>query len=180
MRKIKPKPSGELMPRDLRFFGGEYSFFEKLKLKGVGSPKLIYLDGNNKFDAIDRKIEWEIPFVNFELLKNGLIARLNQNQRTAPIGFKLDDIKRINLIGFKIHIKTKTFRGYKTKIVHRGELEIITEEKIMHLNILTKDFASVVQYFKKEPLINLFNYTISKLPTEEDQGIFRSLLEIDY
>ena len=86
MRVIRLQADGQLLKRDLAYFGGAYTFWEKIRLRGIGSSKVIYEKGIPAFDEVDRGLVNELGFVNFELLKNGLLLRLNQNQRTACVG----------------------------------------------------------------------------------------------
>ena len=91
MRLIQTNKNGELAAKDIKYFGGQYSFWEKIRKRGIGSTKIIYDSGIGEFDNLKRNITGEIGFVNFELLKNGLILRLNVTQRFSCIGMKLKE-----------------------------------------------------------------------------------------
>lgn len=82
--------------KDKTYFGGKYGFLERIKIRGIGSPKVIYKSGIPHFDELDdRVVENEIPFANFELMKNGLLIRLNRNLRTRYVGIQLSDYKGV-------------------------------------------------------------------------------------
>jgi hypothetical protein len=170
MKKLRLNKNGELTAKDISYFGGQYSFWEKVSKIGVGSSKVLYESGIDHFDQMKRAIEGEIGFVSFELLKNGLILRLNINQRFSCIGMKLDDIKEINLIGYRIEVYHRQFGKVIIKIVHRGELEIIGGEHSIKFSMVTREFDSFVDYFLREELAEKFHLSISLDPPEKDDA----------
>ncbi len=166
MREIKVNIDGDLTTKEVQYFGGNYSLWQQLKKKGIGSPKLVYRSGIKTFDELKRDIEGEICFVNFELLKKGLILRLNVNQKHKCAGAKFEDIESIHLEAQRIKILVKG----KEKIVHWGKLEINNNLSKIQLIVRTKDFKSVHQYFKKPEFSNLFESSVSENPPEKDYG----------
>ena len=170
MKELKLNRKGELDRQEIRNLGVRYSFLEKIKKKGVGSPKVIYKNGISEFDKVSRNLESEIAFVNFELLKNGLLCHLNQNQRNSCVGIKLSDLLSIKLIGYRIKIRMKRFGRTTTKIVHRGELELIEIGGESNYSIIVMEFESLVAFFSKEEFKGKFNYSISINPPEKDNG----------
>jgi hypothetical protein len=78
-------------------YGGEYSFFENLKMGGIGSPKLKYVSGIPEFDAIHYSDDLEQSISNIELLKNGLILRINKKQKLAVAIAELQLLTSIQL-----------------------------------------------------------------------------------
>lgn len=167
MRKIKINNSGELLPSEKAFFGGAYSLWEKLKRKGVGSAKIIYDKGITEFDQLGRNIEGEISFVSFEILKNGLILRLNRNQRIECVGLQLNQISAIDLVGYRIDIKDRYDNVIKT--VHRGELEIKElNGDTANFAIIAREFKTLIEFFRREEFADKFNFSISTNPPEYD------------
>ena len=112
MRAVKTNQAGQLLKSELKAYGGAYNFWEKFVNNGVGSSKVIYDEGLEPCDAMDRGVAGEISFVSFELLNNGLLLRLNLNQRTACIGLMLTEIEQINLAGLRIEIKKKRLKKW--------------------------------------------------------------------
>ena len=51
MKIIEIIENGVLEDEDLSYFGGRYSFWEILKKRGVGSPKVIYNSGIEEFET---------------------------------------------------------------------------------------------------------------------------------
>jgi len=165
------------MKNDINYFGGQFSFWEKVKRKGIGSPKLIYEAGVEGFDKINRSIQGEIGFVNFELLKNGLILRLNVNQRHSCLGVKLSDVKAINLVAYRIEIKYRQFGSVIKKIVHRGELEVVEANERIIFTIVSREFSGIKAFFEKEDFKDRFHYSISTNPIEKDYGYLLEFLD---
>lgn len=177
MRLIQTNINGELTAKDIKYFGGQYSFWDKVRKRGIGSAKIIYDSGIEEFDKLKRNITGEIGFVNFELLKNGLILRLNITQRFSCIGIKLDEIKEINLIAYRIRIEVKRNGVFETKIVHRGILEIITLNEGLRFSIVVREFESIVNYFKRDEFLAKFYFSVSTNPPEKDYNFLEAAIE---
>jgi hypothetical protein len=129
MKKLNLTNSYNLYSRDLENYGGAFSFFEKLKLKGIGSAKLVYEKGIDEIDKIILESGNKVAILNFELLKNGLLLRYNINNEIGCFAFRLDEICSINFLSIPIQIRVKRFGRYITKIVYRGELELINNNE---------------------------------------------------
>lgn len=169
MKVVKLQADGQLLKRDLAFFGGAYSFLEKIRRRGVGSSKVIYEKGIPAFDEVDRGLVNELGFVNFELLKDGLLLRLNQNQRTSCVGIRLSELTNIDLVAFRIELRQKEMGRWQTKIIHRGELAIWKEEeRVGEFSILSAHFKSLLAFFKEEAFKDKFSYSVSTAPPEKD------------
>ncbi len=175
MKLIKLNNNCELSSKDVRFFGGHYSFFEKVKMDGIGSPRIIYDSGIEAFDQIKRDVAGETSFVNFELLKNGLLLRLNVNQRLACIGLRLIDIKEINLFGYRLEIDVRY--SADARVVHYGELEIITTNGNLKFTILVNAFESILNYFIKKGLTEKFSFLEMSKPPEKDYWYLVALID---
>ena len=174
LREVKVNQSGKLFKKEIGYYGGEYSFLEKIKIGGVGSSKIVYESGIDEFDKFERGVENEVSYVNFELLKNGLIFRLNRNQRVKCLGIRLTEIRSISLIAYRIEIKEK----YQKRIVHNGKLEIIDSEgNTKGFRVLTREFKETVNFFQRKELANKFNYSVSLNPPEKDYGYLINLLD---
>lgn len=178
MKPLKTNSNGELTKNDINYFGGQFSFWEKIKKKGIGSPKLIYEAGVEEFNKINRGIQGEIGFVNFELLKNGLILRLNVNQRHSCLGVRLSDVKAINLVAYRIEIKYRQLGKVISKIVHRGELEIVEVNGRIMFTIVSRELSGITAFFEKEDFRERFHYSISTNPIEKDYGYLLKFLDV--
>ena len=177
MKTLKTNNSGQLSVKDTIHFGGEYTSWEKVKNGGIGSTKLIYDSGLKEFDKLSRNLPGEIGFVNFELLKNGLVLRLNINQRLCCMGVRLCEINRIDLVGYRIEVKQKQLVGQVVnKIVHRGDMQIVTQIGTSKFTIVMREFGGIVKYFSKVEFIGVFNFSISIKPPEKDYSHLLELL----
>jgi len=149
LRKVKTNLSGELLSSEIKYFGGAYSFREKIKMNGIGSPRMIYDLGIPQFDGLERDVANEIGFVNFELLKNGLIIRLNINNRTACVGIRLSEISKIKLKGFLF--------TYNENSVFRGELTVIGEwGHLANFVVMGQEYNRLFDFFTKRTLADKF------------------------
>lgn len=169
MRPVEIELSGVLVDSEKAYFGGSFSFLERIKMGGIGSPKIVYEQGIPEFDALDRGVENEVSFASFELLKNGLILRVNRNQRLACVGLKISDIDRIQVTAYRIEIPSSRWSRNRTRIVHRGVLEIIgKDQSASRFSIFTQNFEPLLKFLQKDQLIDKLDYKISDDPPEKD------------
>lgn len=165
---------GEITKMEASYFGGEFNFWEKLKMSGIGSPKLIYENGIHEFDQLKRGVENEIFYINFELLKNGLLVRGNINQRIKVIGIRLDELLKISLIAYRIEFHSEKFQTKILKIVHKGTLDFtLINGPALTFKIITVNFNEMLNYFNKSEFKDLFNYSVSLSAPEEDSDAYK-------
>lgn len=178
MRVVKTNQAGQLLKSELKTFGGAYNFWEKFINNGVGSAKVIYDEGIEAFDALNRGVAGEISFVSFELLKDGLLLRLNHNQRTLCLGVKLLEIKHINLTGFRIEVVVKKkHQAAYVKIVHRGVLEIIERRGgTTSFSVVVREFTDVKSFFEKPAFAEQFTFRVSEAEPEKDYSHWLNFL----
>lgn len=169
MKEVEIEPGGVLKIEEKEYFGGTYSLLEKIRMNGVGSPKIIYESGIPVFDDFVRDVEGELSFVSFELLKNGLILRLNRKLELRCAGTRLSDIEAIRLVAFRIEVSKVVRRNSPGKIVHRGILEIFEQDnEVSTFNIFTQNFQSLLKFFQKKPFEGKLAYSISDKEPEKD------------
>ena len=71
MQVCELEPQGSAPWELLRKYGGQFGLIEKIKMGGVGSPKIKYISGLSKVDKfVEETAGSDIPHLNFELLKN--------------------------------------------------------------------------------------------------------------
>lgn len=170
MKVVEIELSGILDDEEKEYFGGTYSFWERIKLKGVGSPKIVYHKGIPVFDTLNDLVENDSSFVSFELMKNGLILRLNRIQRLRCVGTRMTDLEAIILTAYKIEFKRTKWNQPPSRIVHMGILEI-RELDGSHctFRIFTQSFDDLLKFFKKAPFAGKFTFQVSENPTQEDK-----------
>lgn len=164
MKSIEIELSGALEEEELEYFGGAFSFRENLRLKGTGSPKVYYSKGIPEFDELNEFVENEISFVSFELMKNGLILRLNRTQRMRCVGALLTNLKGIRLTGFRKVVEYRRWL-YKREIVHRGLLEIEEGDgTLSQFHVPEQNFNGLQKYFSKPIFQDIFVYRVGTEP----------------
>ena len=180
MRPLETDSTGNLTPAELARFGGTYTFREKLQLGGTGSSKIIYQEGIPIFDELHRGIQNEVAYANFEWLKKGLILRLNISQRLSCVGLTLEEIESINLLAYRVRIRRMRWGVLVSKIVHRGELEILASNGLKAKFVITPPFfEGMVHFFSKEDVVEKFGHAVSLMPVEENKdGWLYTLLKM--
>lgn len=159
MVEIKADRNGKFSPQAVEFLQGQYTFIERLKRRGVGSSKVVYEAGISAFDNLLRGLETEIAFASFELQKNGLIVRLNINQRLGCVGITLTEIESINLISCPAKIK----RGLSTKrkIIHTGKLEFRLYNGTLRFAIRELEYTEILKFFTNAGFAEKFRFSVS-------------------
>lgn len=168
MEIIDPYLSPSSYKKIINRYGGAYGIWESIKIGGIGSPKVVYRTGIEAFNEIKDGLGNEIPFVNFELLKNGLILRINKKQKLGVGLIHFEELLSIRLSAFRILLK---YNHRSDKLVHAGKLEIeLHHPKILHFEIPVKEFQALHKYFKKEPFQPFFHFEKSDAPPIIDRN----------
>lgn len=168
MRVVKTNRSGELTKPEQKAFGGAFSLLQKWKMGGTGSSKIIYQKGISAFDELNKDEEGVISFISFELLKNGLLLRLNRNQRTKCLGILLSELKKVALEAYRIEIIEQGISLNRIEIVQRGVLSVIPKEgESATFEVISSNFKSIKAYFEKPMLKDKFTFSISNNPPEK-------------
>lgn len=164
MKAVEIELSGILEEEELEYFGGSFSFRENLRLKGTGSPKVYYSKGIPAFDELNEYVENETSFVSFELMKNGLILRLNRTQRMRCVGTLLTALKEIRLTGYRKEVEHRRWI-YRRQIVHRGLLEIEESDgTLSQFHVPEQNFKGLQHYFNKPIFQGVFVYQVGTKP----------------
>lgn len=171
MKPVEIELSGTLDEEELAYYGGSFSFREIIRLKGTGSPKVFYSKGIPAFDELNEFVENEVSFVSFELMKKGLILRLNRTQRMRCVGTLWTSIKQVRLTGYRKEVKRKVWL-YKPEIVHRGLLELEEiDGSISSFHVPEQNFTGLQKYFCKPIFQPYFVYAVANQaphPSEEE------------
>lgn len=149
MRLIDPYLDLQTYKKVVKKYGGEYSLLETLMLRGIGSPKVDYIDGLEEFDKIHELQELERSVSNFELLKSGLIIRMNKRQHLVVAIAALDELESIVLESWPIEFNGRELR--------EGRLSVIFKDQTtMTFTVSVQVFAAVGKYFSKKPFLAFF------------------------
>lgn len=151
MKIIRLKNDGNFTLEDLKWLGGKYTFWRRIKKGGIGSGKALYREGIEAFDRIQRGIEGEVCMVNFELLREALVIRANCNNRIAIVGVRYEDVISIQMVGYMM-------RDGTAEIVKQGTLSILERNGgQLFFSILAKDFDAMTQFFSKPDFDSVFD-----------------------
>ena len=165
MKILQLKNNLEISDKDLKYFGGEYSLREKIALNGIGSKKVIYVKGIPYFDLSINDSPGATSFVNFELLREGFIIRLNQKQKNYCVGVKKTELIKITLIGYEIHLVRRAYNS----IVHKGKLIIESVTSISEYEVPTRLYKDIHTFFEKR-FNKIYENYVSDNPPEIDNA----------
>ena len=140
MKILLLTPNGQLPPQILTNFGGEYSFFEKIKMGGVGSPRMILQAEESQLDEL-QLIDNQFIYSNIEILKKGFVLRVWQNRAFRAIVFGKSEIREM------------TFEKYPMLTakpnIFAGEVHIQCTDISLHLFIPPNLFKKTITFFQK-------------------------------
>jgi hypothetical protein len=167
MIEIKADKNGKFSTEAIDYLKGQYLFTERIKKRGVGSSKVVYASGVKAFDNLLRGMDTETAFVSFELQRNGLIARLNINQRLSCVGLTSEEIESINLTGYPTTIGRGIFWRRNPKIIHYGKLEIILSNETLGFTVRELEFKDILKYFGRDEFTEKFRLSIDSNSLEK-------------
>lgn len=154
MKPLSLLPDGRLSKRWLAAYGGEHSLLSSWRMKGTGSGRLVYFSGLPHFDERLRGSEGEVPLATMELLREGLLLRLNVNQRVACAGVALADFHEALLERQRgIHRWYDRHAGvWRESAYDHGILYLAGAGFEVKAVVLTREYLDVVSFFDKPPL----------------------------
>lgn len=150
------EPEGSAPYHLVKKYGGKFGFFEKIKLGGVGSPKIKYLSGLEGVDEfIEETAGSDIPYVNFEFLKNGILARINKTQYLKGVMIAFDEITDISLTINRKMLNTGNFRNEIDKInLESSKLQITSlHGETLTCEVSLQAYPNMEKYFQKHHLL---------------------------
>lgn len=86
--------------------GGQFSFLNKVKLGGIGSPKLIYQKGIKEFDQL-KTANQDLNYINFELFPNAIVGRFTKKGESVGVIISQEEIEKIQFESRRIKISTR-------------------------------------------------------------------------
>lgn len=166
MQVCELEPQGSAPWELLRKYGGKFGLFEKIKMGGVGSPKVKYISGLPEVDQfIEETAGSDIPHLNFEYLKNGLLARVNKTQYLKGVLIAFDEIKSIDLsISEKLLTHGNILEELKKVNIKSAELIIKSlEGEKLTCEVSTQAYIKIKKYFQRNKILqNKFHSEILK------------------
>lgn len=135
-------------------YGGEFSFFQNIKMGGVGSPRMTYLSGIPAFDEISALDTPERAYLNLALVKKGIIFRINKRQVLGSAIAHLSSFNHIKLTAFEI------YNHEMNEIKIAGDLEISIADQNIYLAISAQNIKKVDEFFNKSFFKSLYQFTM--------------------
>lgn len=141
MKQLVLTSNGQIPPNIRSSFGGSFSFFEKIKMGGVGSPQIIFQGSDAQcFDL--QFYEDKLIYANIELLRSGFVIRLWQGLIFRGIVFGSDEPTKVELISYRIQVKKPN--------VFAAHLRFHLDGEIFSLFIPPKSFHKMNRFLKNE------------------------------
>lgn len=158
---LKLNKKGLINPTDKAAFGGEFSLLDRIRLGGVGSPKMVYENGLAYFDELPAQIVGETPFLNVELLRKGLILRLNHGQRLRAVGVLLSDLTEIAVDDFNIGLQYWRYDAEQNKLIRRVLFTMTTDSgERVQCRVLHSEVQRLVRFFDRNGFDELFRHDV--------------------
>jgi hypothetical protein len=157
--------------------GGPFSLYEKIKLGGTGSAKVIHLKGLNGIPNLESE-EQDFNYTSFELFSKGLIIRTAEHQKTKSFLVLESEVKSIRLIRRRMKVKN---RRLLTKshhyIVNDAKIELkLNDELILTFYVPTTFFKPIDRFFRKLWLNDKTEFEVLSKEPIQDQSHWLTLL----
>lgn len=157
MKVVELNRNNEL-PSTVRTQLGQFSFFEKLKLKGTGSPRLAYASGHPDLDAIASQSE-DLNWCHFECFPNDIVIRFSKKGLRRGLVISYSNIEQVELATWH-WIQKRNFKDGHA-IIGAIILKHKDGELTFLLNASQVDLFEI--YFKRMPIKHKF----LKSPTQD-------------
>ena len=139
----------------------EFTTREKIKLRGTGSPRIVYTSGLNKLDEVKNK-STSLHYINFEIFKNGLLIRSSRDNTNLDFFLNVVEIR-------EIHIWVKrymTFAYFKWWMKYDGILTIKNQNSEIVFYIPQVYFKPFKKFIYKSWMKKFVIYEIDPSPPE--------------
>ncbi|UKN03471.1 hypothetical protein K6119_08085 [Paracrocinitomix mangrovi] len=140
--------------------GPDYSFLKKLILGGIGSMKMIHIEGLEYIDPCIANSE-SPQYLSFELRPNSLIGRTHGNSGKTFL-VKKDDLKVVLFETFKLKIATR--KGIVIR--HEAIIDFTFNSGNIKLYVPGNAYKSVKNYFRKDWLGKITEFSVSSTEPE--------------
>lgn len=154
-----------MTPTEKYTFGGPYSFFDKIKLGGIGSQKIVYEGGLQVFEEEEIVSYNEVVFFTMELLKNGLILYFNKRNTNRAAGIKLDQLEKVHLTIKDLPLSFNQFGKSTEKIIQKGLFKFQEKDNSeINFSVFAQNLSKTISFFSKKPLTAKFEHQIDNNP----------------
>ncbi|MEM6842589.1 MAG: hypothetical protein AAF632_10220 [Bacteroidota bacterium] len=146
---------------------------EKIRHRGIGSPRLIYQSGLEKFNFVGNRSN-DTDYVNIELLKGGIAIRLKQEDYFVCALTPKTDLKKVNFESFKI----KTYYQGREIIKLAARISLLIEDHTVDLLLSAAYYKPGLAFFKKPFFKNNVSFGVDPAPPIDDNGFDAGILEL--
>ena len=113
--------------------GKPFSFFESLKMGGIGSKRMIIRDVSPNLKGFMNKVD-DINYANIELRKRGVLIYINKGLQNFTWAIPYYQLVMYKTNGASIHAQGRfiQFKNNKTFKENKGFFEKMLDEKIKY------------------------------------------------
>lgn len=111
--------------------GASYTFFEAIKMKGIGSKRMVVADVSLGFKNIMNTVS-DINYGNIEIRKRGILVHINKGLKNYSWAIPFYQLYTYKTDGFSIHAQGNFVRFANNKLLKENKKFI---EKLVDLKI---------------------------------------------
>ena len=111
--------------------GASYTFFEAIKMKGIGSKRMVVADVSLGFKNIMNTVS-DINYGNIEIRKKGILVHINKGLKNYSWAIPFYQLYTYKTDGFSIHAQGNFVRFDNNKLLKENKKFI---EKLVDLKI---------------------------------------------
>lgn len=111
--------------------GSSYSFFEAIRMKGVGSKRMMISDVSQGFRSVLNTVS-DINYGNIEIRKKGIIVHINKGLKNFSWAIPFYQLHTYKTTGFSVHAQGNYIRFTNNKLLKENKKFI---QKIVDLKI---------------------------------------------
>lgn len=147
MHTITLDSSAQLPEKYAQYVGKTFPFFDRLKMGGTGSIRMIYLKGLNTFDEMT-DLSTSLQYVSMELRQQGFVIRYSKKNIYKACLVKYNELENISIVSQKIRIY---YKG-RPKIIHEAVIVFKLKDISFCLGLLPIFYKAGIAFFRKQPL----------------------------
>ena len=164
---------GKLRSKWVEYSGRGYNLVEKIKLRGIGSPRLIYYGGLSRFDVVSNRSN-DTNYVNIELFRAGLALRLKKEDLFVCALIPKADLQEVDFETFKI----KIYYNGKEIVKSAARISLLLESHKIDLLLGAAYYKPGLAFFKKTFFENSISFRIDPSPPMDENGFDAGIFEL--
>lgn len=100
--------------------GNSYSFFEAIKMKGIGSKRMMIIDVSQGFKNVMNTIS-DINYANIEIRKKGVLVHINKGLKNYSWPIPFYQLYTYKTDGFSVHAQGNFVRFKSNKLLKENK-----------------------------------------------------------